>query len=457
MQVQTCSPAYSSQQPFRPRLEVADILALDGPAYRSEYADTITVAQERVLRELPACRTSRLGGHKRECDACAHPTYHYNSCNNRHCPKCQEHLRQQWRDARLRDLLPVEYFHVTFTLPDELARLARDNPREVYNLLFQSVSNAISMTAAQWSGLRAEMGFTAVLHSWGELLNVHPHLHCLVPGGGVSLENGQWVDLPRGFFLPQGRLRTTFRDTYLKLLERAYERGELKLVGEFYELRCPEAFAEWIARLRAKTWITHDRPLVENGGSGDPASPAALERTVGYLARYANRVAIANSRLIAREDGDVLFWYKDYRDHGRRKTCRLPAVEFIQRFLQHVLPHGMRHIRHYGFMSANQRRKRLPEIRKLLGMAEPDEDDSTIGTVEAANDAQRDDAENAGEPQRVESQEESDYACPVCKKGRMIRSSEFPRPTVAELLAIPWRELTGAPLAQERLVQEQFF
>jgi len=316
--------------------------------------------------------------------------------------------------------------------------------------LFAAVGEAISQTAAQWTVLQAKMGFSAVLHSWGELLKGHPHVHCLVPGGGVSVIDGKWVNMPPGFFLPEKRLRQIFRDTYLKLLKKKYERGELVLRGRLAKLQSPEEFARWIERLARIEWITYARPLSTRG-----SAPGGIERTVKYLARYANRIAIANSRLISCDGKEVAFYYKDYREQdrrddgqARRKVKRLPIAEFIRRFLQHVLPNGARRIRHFGFLTNNQKNKVLPEIRRQLGVAaDTSQQDSDSSQQEPEQNPFDGDADN-----------ESADRCPKCGQGKMYIDQQWPRPTIAELLAVPWQKLNGEqPLEREMVQREMVF
>ena len=398
---------------------------------------SISVAQERALRELAICQTAVLGGHRRQCDTCGHLTYHYNSCRNRHCSRCQADVRRRWRQDRLDELLEVEYFHVVMTLPDELAKLAADNPRVVYDILCRAAAQAILRVGRQWQRLRAQMGIILVLHTWGQLLNRHPHVHLLIPAGGISLDGRRWVHLPRGLFLPEQWLRREFRTIYLQLLGRAYRKGQLILRRRFAAIHAPEAFQAWTDKLATLDWITHARPVNRGSGSED------RRRTIGYLARYATGVAMTDRRIESIDNGQVTFTYKDYRNQNDPgspapiKYKTLPAVEFIRLFLQHVLPHGMRHIRGYGFMVPGKRAENLRRIRQMIGMK---------------GDAPEQDG-NAGDDQRQESDEPRDDLadndrCPACGKGTLVPVWAQPRPRVSDVMA-----MTLADLYQIRLTE----
>jgi hypothetical protein len=263
-----------------------------------------------------------------------------------------------------------------------IPQLAAANARVVYNVLFRAVADGTAKTAREWTPLRAKLGFTAMLHSWGQTLNLHPHIHALIPCGGLSLETGRWVDMPRGFFLPKRKMANDFRDTFLLLLQKSYDSGELKLVGKLRHLACPERWAKWLAKLAGITWITYASSLSDND---DVFSMEAMQRTVGYLARYACLVAISNERLISMEDGHVSFHYKDYRDNrgrGPMKVMRLPIVEFIRRFLTHVMPNGMQSSRPVGYLGNKYRRAALATIREHFGVQSEEETESTDQTDE---------------------------------------------------------------------------
>ena len=339
----------------RPACEIADVFRRYGSAFEAQYGRLIGPLHQLVLKALAACRTAQLGGHVLECDHCGHQKQAYNSCHNRHCPKCQASLRAQWFEDRQRDLLPVEYFHVVFTLPDELGAMALQNKVVIYNLLFRATSQTLLEAAAGWKGLKAKIGFFAILHTWGQKLDLHPHLHCVVPGGGISLDGTRWVSCPRGFFMPVKLLSRLFRGKFLALLKAAHRRGELTLAGRLQPLDSPRAFNAWLSPLYAKNWMVYAKPPW-NGP----------ENALKYLARYTHRVAIANARLQSIDDGQVTFNYKDYRHQHRQRTLTLSATEFIRRFMMHVLPNGFMRIRYYGFLANRHRQEQLRKIRELL-------------------------------------------------------------------------------------------
>ena len=416
---------------------LAAIFRRYGPAFHRAFRGSISTTQERALRELAVCQTAVLGGHRRQCDTCGHLTYHYNSCRNRHCSRCQAGVRRRWRQDRIDELLDVEYFHVVMTLPDELAQLAADNPRVVYSILCLAAAQAILKVGRRWKRLRAHMGIILVLHSWGQVLNRHPHVHLLIPAGGIALDGRRWVYLPRGVFLPEEWLRREFRTIYLQMLGRAYRKGQLTLRRQFAAIREPEAFQAWTDKLAALDWITHARPV------GQASDPDGRLRTIGYLARYATGVAMTDRRIVSIDDGQVTFTYKDYRNQDDPagpapiKYMTLPAVEFIRRFLQHVLPHGMRHIRGYGFMVPGKRVENLRRIRQMIGMKGdgPERDAS-------AEDDQRQ------EPDEPLDDRTDQQRCPACGKGTIRLVWSQPRPRVADLMA-----MTLADLCQIRLTE----
>ncbi len=284
----------------RPACEVADVFRRYGGAFLNQYGRLMQPLHRLVLKALAACRTAQLGGHVLECDHCGHQKQAYNSCHNRHCPKCQASLRAKWFEDRQRELLPVEYFHVIFTLPDQLGPLALQHKVVVYNLLFQATSETLLEAAAGWKDLKAKIGFFAILHTWGQKLDLHPHLHCVVPGGGISLDGSRWIHCPRGFFMPVKLLSRIFRGKFLKLLKAAHRRGELTLAGRLQPYDSPLAFNSWLSPLYAKDWVVYAKPPWKGP-----------EYALKYLARYTHRVAIANSRLQSINDGQVTFTYKD--------------------------------------------------------------------------------------------------------------------------------------------------
>jgi hypothetical protein len=345
----------------RPRLEVADVFRRHGPAWRAANAGHLSLAQRRVMRAIELCRTAALGGHVERCEACAHTRVAYNSCRNRHCPKCQWTAAQAWLEAREAELLPVPYFHLVFTLPAVLGALAYQNTARLYGLLLKTAAEALTTIAADPKHLGARIGVIAVLHSWGQTLDHHPHVHCLVPAGGISLDGTRWVACRRpGFLLPVRVLSRLFRRLFLDGLAEAYGRGELEAFGDLAGLKEPRAFRAHLAAQRRRDWVVHAK-----------APFAGPQQVLGYLARYTHRVAISNRRLVALdEDGRVSFRWKDYRANGRTKpkVMRLAAGEFLRRFLLHVLPDGFHRIRHYGLFANGHRAAMLARCRELLAV-----------------------------------------------------------------------------------------
>lgn len=342
---------------MRPALEMADIFRRHGASFRLTHP--LSPEQRRVMRAVEQCRTSALGGHVDQCDACGFRRVSYNSCRNRHCPKCQSLARARWLDARLADLLPVQYFHVVFTLPEQLASLALQNKRVVYNILFSAAAQTLRTIAADPKHLGAEIGFLAVLHTWGQTLRHHPHLHCVVPGGGLSLDGSRWLACRKGFFLSVNVLARLFRRLFLEALARAYEQDKLTFHGTIAYLAAPLAFKRLLAGLRAREWWVYaKRPF------GGP------EQVLAYLGRYTHRVAISNHRLLALQDGNVTFSWKDYARSNQQRSMTLKADEFIRRFLLHVLPRGFQRLRQFGLLANRHRRDKLVLCRKLLGCEE---------------------------------------------------------------------------------------
>ena len=343
---------------MRPPLEVADIFRQYGLDFRLTHS--LSPEQCRVMRAIQQCRTASLGGHVEQCDACGHQRIAYNSCRNRHCPKCQSLAKARWLQARLADLLPVEYFHVVFTLPEQLAAVALQNKRVVYNLLFAAVSKTLRTIAADPRHFGADIGFLAVLHTWDQTLRHHPHLHCVVPGGGLSVNGGGWRSCRRGFFLPVNVLARLFRRLFLDGLEGAYEKGKLSFYGTCAFLTKPTAFNRLLKSVHAREWWVYaKRPF------GGPA------QVLAYLGRYTHRVAISNHRLLLLQHGKVTFSWRDRRHGQVRSTMTLSAQEFMRRFLLHVLPRGFQRIRQFGLL-ANRRRGELARCRQLLGTTDQD-------------------------------------------------------------------------------------
>jgi putative transposase/transposase-like zinc-binding protein len=341
----------------RPLLEVADILRAHGQAYCTRYP--VAPLQAAVLRRLVACRTAALGGHVDACQRCSYTRVSYNSCRDRHCPKCQGVKRAQWLQARLERLLPVEHFHVVFTLPAALYPLMLYHPRQLYDLLFQAASQTLLTLAADRKRLGAQIGLTAILHTWGQNLLFHPHLHCVVTGGGLSPDGSRWVAARPGYLLPVKVLGRLFRGKFLAGIQQAYQAGQLTLAGSVASLAQPQAFRRWLDTLYRQNWVVYaKRPF---GGA---------QQVFRYLGRYSHRVAIANSRLLALENGQVSFHWKDYADEHRTKVMRLSADEFIRRFLLHVLPKRFVRIRHYGLLAGRNVATHFARCRELL--AAPD-------------------------------------------------------------------------------------
>ncbi|MGA7538825.1 MAG: IS91 family transposase, partial [Steroidobacteraceae bacterium] len=315
----------------RPALEVADIFRAHGPAWRFRERGHLSLGQLKVMSAIERCRSAALGGHQLLCSSCSQPQIAYNSCRNRHCPKCQGSAAQRWLQARQADLLPVEYYHVVFTLPAPISAIAYTNKERVYGLLFDIAAETLRTIAADPRHLGARIGATLVLHTWGSQLTHHPHVHGIVPGGGIAVDGDRWVHCRPGFFLPVRVLSRFFRRRFLEDLAAAHARGELRFFGEHAELSDPTRFAEWLAPLRQIEWVVYaKRPF---------AGPSAV---LAYLSRYTHRVAISNRRLIAHDERGVTFRWKDYRVKGRTryKTMTLAAEEFMRRFLLHVLPRG---------------------------------------------------------------------------------------------------------------------
>ena len=343
-------------------LEVADIFRAHGPSWRHEQRGHLSVGQLKVMSAIESCRSAALGGHALRCSACAQPQIAYNSCRNRHCPKCQSSAAQRWLDARQADLLPVDYYHVVFTLPAPISAIAYTNKELVYGLLFDLAAETLRTIAADPKHLGARIGVTLVLHTWGSALTHHPHVHGIVPGGGLALDADRWVPCKPGFFLPVRVLSRLFRRRFLEELAAAHGRGQLHFFGEHATLADPATFADWLAPLRQCEWVVYaKRPF---------AGPAAV---LAYLSRYTHRVAIANSRLLALDERGVTFRWKDYRAEGRtrHKTMSLSSAEFMRRFLLHVLPGGFHRIRHYGLLANARRKCNLATARTLLHQPAP--------------------------------------------------------------------------------------
>src|SRR5215216_2149207 len=383
----------------RPVLEVADIFRGHGPAWCQATAGHVSLGQLKVMSAIERCRTAALGGHVARCEDCTHTLIAYNSCRNRHCPKCQGAAAQAWLAAREAELLPVPYFHVVFTLPARIANIAYHNKAVIYDLLFTASAETLITIAADPKHLGARIGVTSVLHTWGSAMTHHPHVHMIVPGGGISPDGKRWISCRPGFFLPVRVLSRLFRRLFLQKLLAAHKAGRLKFFGAHAHLEDARAFAAYLAPLRKTKWFVYSkRPF------GGP------EAVLAYLSRYTHRVAISNSRLIAFDGDGVTFKYKDYRADGRarHKTMTLPTHEFIRRFLIHVLPKGFHRIRHYGLFAKASCADNIARARELLAVPKPQGQPADA------------DATDPNEPPTLS------HPCPCCG-GRMIIIETFAR------------------------------
>jgi len=384
----------------RPRLEVADVFHRHGADWRRANAGHLSLGQLQVMSAIEQCRSAALGGHVERCEDCGHSRVAYNSCRNRHCPKCQGAAAEDWLAAREADLLPVAYFHVVFTLPAEIAPIAHQNKAVVYDLLFRTAAETLLTIAADPKHLGARIGATAVLHSWGSAMTHHPHVHMIVPGGGISLDGTHWVRCKPSFLLPVRVLSRLFRRLFLAALADAHAAGRLAFFGEIKGLGRCEAFTAHLAPLKKKNWFVYAKPPF-----------AGPEAVLAYLARYTHRVAISNSRLIVLDERGVTFRYKDYRRNGqaRYRTMTLSANEFIRRFLLHVLPKGFHRIRHYGLLASASCKTNIARARELIAAPIPQVEPS------ASHDTVDPDAITDHRP-----------PCPCCG-GRMILVEVFAR------------------------------
>jgi Putative transposase/Transposase zinc-binding domain len=383
----------------RPRLDVAEVIRSCHDEFLERYGAELTPEQRRALHDLMACRTAALGGHVLGCPECGHQEISYNSCGNRHCPKCYGTAAARWTEAQAADLLEAPYFHVVFTLPRALDSIALADPREVYGLLMRAAAETLIELAADPDHLGAEIGVLAVLHTWGQNLELHPHVHCVVPGGGPSPDGTRWVGSRPGFFLPVRVLSRVFRGKFLAGLRAAFVGGRLRLAGEPGPLAGREEFERVVAEAVKTDWVVYAKePFV------------GPEVVLKYLARYTHRVAISNHRLLELKDGQVQFRWKDYAHGGRWRTMTLPTVEFVRRFVMHVLPSGFVRIRHYGLLANRHRREKLALCRELLGGA-------AAGEVEDEEPTPRRDGCDPVTPTR---------ACPVCGAGRLVVIAELP-------------------------------
>jgi hypothetical protein len=379
----------------RPALELADVVRRHG----AKLQGSLSAQQRRILRDITSCRTADLGGHVQSCDHCHHQRIAYNSCRNRHCPKCQGSAASRWMEERAAELLPVQYFHVVFTLPEGFNGLALANKRVVYGLLFQAVSQTLLEVAANPRHLGAKIGFMAILHTWGQSLCLHPHLHCVVPGGGLSADGSTWINCKRGFFLPVRVLSKVFRGKFIDLLKRAQGKG--KLVGTEDDA----AFRRLLNRSVKDPWVVYaKRPF---GGPG---------QVLKYLSRYTHRIAFSNRRLLAIDEESVTFAYKDYAHGNRPRTMKLEGGEFLRRFLLHAVPTGFMRIRHFGLLANRYRSQNLVTCRRLLAVPQP------VGAT-------------AESPHAQTFAQTSDYGrCPICRQGRMIAGPDLSAEELAQWL-----------------------
>ena len=383
----------------RPRLDLGEVIRSCYDAFLNQYGAGLTPEQRRALDDLASCRTAALGGHVLECPECGHRQIAYNSCRNRHCPKCQATAAARWLEAQVADLLPVPYFHVVFTLPAAFNSLALENPRTVYDLLLRSAAETLLEVAADPQHLGAQIGILSVLHTWGQNLQLHPHVHCVVPGGGLSPDGSQWIGCSPDFFLPVRVLSRVFRGKFLAGLRNAWTKGQLRFSGAAAQWAGAESFDRLLSQAVQTDWVVYAKPPF-----GGP------EQVLKYLARYTHRVAISNSRLLGFEEGQVCFGWKDYAQNGCQRTMTLSAVELVRRFLMHVLPAGFVRIRHYGLLSHRNRREKVALCRRLL---EP----SPSSGSDVPELVKRPDCVSAVTPTKV---------CPICGAGRMIVVEEFP-------------------------------
>jgi len=380
------------------RPEVADVFRRYEKDFFEQWGHVLSPQQRRAFEAIRDCRTAALGGHVEyveQCDTCGHLAISYNSCRNRHCPKCQAAARAQWLEDRQTELLPVPYFHVVFTLPRQIGALALQNAREIYSILFRAASETLLTIAADPKRLGASLGFLAVLHTWGQNLHLHPHLHCVVPGGGLSPDGKRWVSCRKSsFLLPKRVLSARFRNVFLTYLRKAFAEGKLRFFGEMAALNRPGAFEALCVRAGRIEWVVFLKPPF-----GGP------EQVLKYLARYTHRVAISNSRILSIEDGKVTFLWKDYADGNQTKVMTLAATEFIRRFLLHILPAGFVRIRQYGFLANRARKEKLALCRTLLSVPPP---------------------ASAAEPRNDKPEEKpKQKRCPVCATGHMILIQVF--------------------------------
>jgi Putative transposase/Transposase zinc-binding domain len=387
----------------RPKLEVADVFRRYGEAYRQKHGSALSTAQRRVMTAIEVCRTAALGGHVEQCDECGHQRICYCSCRNRHCPKCQSLARAEWLRNRQAELLDCDYFHVVFTVPEEIAAIAYQNKEVIYGILFRAAAETLRTIAADPKHLGAEIGWFAVLHTWGQNLLHHPHLHCVVAGGGLSPDGSRWISCRPGFFLPVRVLSRLFRRLFLEHLQRAFDSGKLEFFTSLENLHNRREFTRYLASVRKLEWVVYAKPPF-----------AGPQQVLDYVGRYTHRVAISNHRLLDIEAEQVRFQWKDYRDNNQQKTMTLSAEEFIRRFLLHTLPDGFQRIRYYGFLGNRYRQEKLARCRQLLGMAPVVEPPTESGASKDYRDRYE---ELTGSSLRK---------CPICQRGHMLTMEILP-------------------------------
>jgi hypothetical protein len=375
------------------RPAVADVFREFAAEYLAKYGASIE--EERVLRAIVGCKTAALGGHKASCSECDYEAFFYNSCRDRHCPKCQGAARAEWLEKRTSELLETPYFHVVFTLPEAFAPIALRNKRLLYGLLFRASAETLQKVARDPKHLGAEIGVLSVLHTWGQTLNHHPHIHCVVPGGGFSLDRTSWVSTRESFFLPVRVLSRVFRGKFLSYLRDAYDKGDLELPGKLAHLREKSAWIDFVRVLSRTDWVVYSKPPF-----GGP------KQVLKYLARYTHRVAISNQRILAMGDDKVTFQYKDYRAGNVERTMTLAGTEFMRRFLQHVLPGSFHRIRYYGFLSNRDRAEKIASARNLLSAGHPRKETVVLPEPPVPSSESR--------------EAPKDPICPVCGKGHLI-------------------------------------
>jgi hypothetical protein len=405
----------------RQALEVADIFRARGETWRQAHQGHISLGQLKVMSAIEACRSVALGGHVLRCSSCEHQQIAYNSCRNRHCPKCQGSAAHRWLEARQADLLPVEYYHLVFTLPAPISDLAYRNKSVIYGILFQTAAETLQTIAADPRHLGARVGLTLVLHTWGSAMMHHPHVHGIVPGGGLSINGEQWIHCRPGFFLPVRVLSRLFRRLFLERLNHAYQSGDLQFFGQHQALADARVFLDWIKPLQKIEWVVYaKRPF------------AGPEAVLAYLSRYTHRVAIANSRLLSFDEQGVTFKWKDYRckQRFRHKTMTLKTDEFIRRFLIHVLPSGFHRIRHYGLLANAGRRDNLKRVRELLLVQIGDDEANENSAIDSV----------ASKTNEIPEPLPATYICPDCGSPMVIiecfERGQLPRAPPARLIAL---------------------